>query len=172
MYTKQHKTVGLEAPYSGPFPVVSRPTRSTVKIKVGLTRAGEDRHEVRHWRDLKVAHMAPDAKEAARPMRGRPVKTCVQSGPDSTTEKSGIQDGGNINKPVAPSTHAEDAVITNVRSTRNPNPQYVDGIGPPSLPPFPKAGISNKISTWSASKEELAILNASIAGGRHSVNGA
>ena len=38
VYTKQHKTTGLQPSYCGPFPVIERLSRSTVKIRVGFTK--------------------------------------------------------------------------------------------------------------------------------------
>ena len=55
VYAKQHDTRGLEPRYRGPFRVISRPTRSTVEIKIGLTKAGEVRSELRSWADCKPA---------------------------------------------------------------------------------------------------------------------
>ena len=52
VYTKQHNTTGLEAPYCGPFPIVERPSRSTVKIKVGLTKSGEPSYELTNHEKL------------------------------------------------------------------------------------------------------------------------
>ena len=46
---------------------------------MGLTKSGEDRTELRHWKDLKIAHMRPEATEAERPKRGRPPKSPVEN---------------------------------------------------------------------------------------------
>ena len=40
VYTKQHNTTGLQAPYCGPFPIVERLSRSQVKIRVGFDVRG------------------------------------------------------------------------------------------------------------------------------------
>ena len=162
VYTRQHNRVGLEAPYAGPFPVVARPTRSTVQIKVGLTKAGKDRLEVRHWRDLKIAHMRPEAKEASRPARGRPKKTPGATSDPSEADFSAEQTPEEINKPA----QQADAQISNfggkpTRSTRNPNPIYVDSLrtsGPPPYPGFPPP-TSWSPYPWSASPEDIAELN-------------
>ena len=45
VYVKQHDTKGLDPRYRGPFRIISRPSRSTLEIKVGLTQAGEVRSE-------------------------------------------------------------------------------------------------------------------------------
>ena len=48
--------------------VTNRLTRSTVEIKVGVTRHGADRLEVRHISDIKVAHLREGAGVAERPI--------------------------------------------------------------------------------------------------------
>ena len=189
VYTKQHKTVGLEPSYAGPFEILSRPSRTQVVIKVGLTKSGEVRTELRHWKDLKVAHMRPEAKEAQRPKRGRPAKqpTSTRSEADCTTgvDPQIIQDGAEINKPSASNSRAGNSNARSTlipsarpshnipsmknsagnsnrpaRSTRNPDPKYVDALtlqvtGPPASKPF-----ANR--TWSASAYELEQINKSI----------
>ena len=161
VYTKQHNTTGLQAPYVGPFLVVSRPSRSTAKIRVGYFKNGVPKYEIRSWRDLKIAHLAPDAEEAARPTRGRPPSKPVQTLLTSESAPAKIiQDGAQINKLSTDSAVPPEAVKTNSnsnvggkrpppRSTRNPNPVYVDTIS------FPQA--------WSATSAEIAELNYRIA---------
>ena len=175
-YTKQHQTTGLQCPYEGPFKIIGRPSRSTIKLLVGHYRSGEERYEVRHINDLKFAHPDSMAAPASRPTLGRPP-TSVRTDTSTTTKSSSgadSQNGGQINKPAtAPSTHAEDAGNSSVnkhskvggrnptRSTRNPNPLYVDSMqfsGPPPHLGFPTA------KSWSASTQELAAINASIGG--------
>ena len=81
VYTRQHKAVGLQAPYEGPFLIVDRPSRSTVKLKVGQFKSGEDRFEIRHLNDIKAAHPKSMAAPAQRPVLGRPSKTPGTSAP-------------------------------------------------------------------------------------------
>ena len=160
VYTKQHNTTGLQAPYCGPFPIVERPSRSTVKIKVGLTKSGEDRCELRHWRDLKVAHMGEATPEASRPARGRP------SAPKPSTDQPQSEAQSN----TEPNKNKKDAILINkptqparpVRSTRNQNPVYVDSLTEISEKSAGKFKTELTPRAWSASSEELAIINASI----------
>ena len=86
VYTRQHKATGLQCPYEGPFPIVERPSRSTVKIDVGSYKSGERRYEIRHFNDLKLAHPDSLAAPAARPKLGRPSKTTVQPDGQVTTD--------------------------------------------------------------------------------------
>ena len=181
VYTKQYNTTGLQAPYMGPFPVVSRPSRTQVKIQVGLDVRGHPRYELRNWKDLKIGHLRPDATDASRPKRGRPSANAgvpplqAEVPPEDSTSSgseaanSNEQDGGKVNKLSASPSHKPVEQIQiqcgrPQRSTRNPSPLYVDSIGPPPMPPF-LAGNSNNFNhpkTWSASKEEMDQINNSI----------
>ena len=77
VYARQHDTRGLQTRYRGPFKVISRPSRSTLEIKVGVNKDGSDRTELRAWADCKRAYLRQDAAEASRPKRGRPPKQPV-----------------------------------------------------------------------------------------------
>ena len=48
VYTKQHKALGLQPTFAGPFPVVERISKSVVKIKVGCKVNGDPIFELRH----------------------------------------------------------------------------------------------------------------------------
>ena len=102
VYTRQHNKVGLEATYAGPFEIEERPSRSTVKIKVGLTPKGEPRYELRHWKDLRIAHMRPGTEVASRPKRGRPAKkdTSAGSEADLLTEVKSTESGAEFQNGV------------------------------------------------------------------------
>ena len=65
---------GLDSRFKGPFLILSRPSRSTVEIKVGLNKDKSIRSEIRAWSDVKPAFLREDKEEAARPKRGRPKK--------------------------------------------------------------------------------------------------
>ena len=183
VYTKQYNTTGLQAPYMGPFPVVERPSRTQVKIQVGVNVKGEPRYELRNWKDLKIAHLRSDATEASRPKRGRPSTIKVKPHSDSDpidadtsaqSEAANSTDGkSNVNKSLsAESTPRPVEINSNVggnrpkRSTRNPAPIYVDATrdaGPPQ--PTELAGISNVVfrpQAWSATQEEMNAINESI----------
>ena len=162
-------------------PLISRPSKSSVQIRVGYYANGQPKYEIRSVRDLKVAHLAPEAEEASRPKRGRPPKPKPEDQPQSivsadTTSQSEPDSGDTeqINKVASKQT---DALNSNTggripRSTRNPNPLYVDAIassglpthfkstGPPPGPSF----ISRKPSGGSATPEELLEINNSING--------
>ena len=179
VYTRQHKAVGLQPSWEGPFRIESRPSRSTVQLDVGTYKNGEKRLEIRHFNDLKLAHPdSPAGVTAVRPKLGRPSKTSVQPNGQRVTDQSepsapsnrfpsfpqppilsskqaaatgNTDNNGTSSLPThATSTSASrspaltaneefEGTITGpppqpafsrpVRSTRNPNPYYVDSFG-------------------------------------------
>ena len=144
VYTKNHKKTGLDPSYSGPFTILKRLSRSRILIKVGLNADGSDRQEERHWRDCKFAHLAPDAKEASRPKRGRPSTKAPN--PDNLFRPEQVVNATPTPEPVTlTDANVQSEVTTNdavkvnkpVRSTRNPTPLYA----------------------WSASQQDLNELN-------------
>ena len=176
VYTKQHNVTGLQAPYTGPFPVVDRPTRSTVKIKVGESITGQPRYEIQNWRDLKIGHLAQDAPEASRPKRGRPSKPVTGQADTSNSTDESEAASAKINKPVAPPTRSVNTELNarensnnlrrSSRATRNPAPLYVDSVSfPVTTGPPPELGFPLDRSKlyWSPSQNELEELNRQIA---------
>ena len=182
VYAKQHKTRGLQQSYEGPLKVLSRPTRTSVVIKAGLDRFGQNREELRAWKDLKPANLRDDAVEAARPKRGRPPllqEAASSSSPSdaslpspidtaqspdqntSLTDQNKSSESGNTPNLTNSNEGGNSSRAT--RSTRNPAPNYVDALvasidfsrPPPSCPPP---------TTWTASRQELEVINRSIRG--------
>ena len=183
VYTRQHQTTGLQTPYEGPFRIASRPSRSTVQIEVGVYKSGEKRYETRHFNDLKIAHKDSLAAPAQRPKLGRPPMT-VRVKPPSSTDGTASMTPSNqsdefpLPQPSSPSSsnqNKQEPVAREnsnnlnttsggsppdsnfgrpVRTTRNPNPLYVDAI---QWSPRP----------WSASPHEIEALNAAIGKSSH-----
>ena len=141
VYVKNHEPKhGLAPRFDGPYRIVSRPSRSTVQVKVGVFADGRERLQSYHWTSCKVAHMREDAVEASRPALGRKrtEAPAQPSSPDNSavTNKMAARDA--LGSPFS----GADKTITNlpaeiqtslapsntsgrpVRSTRNPNPQY------------------------------------------------
>ena len=173
VYTRQHQKTGLDTPFQGPFRLVERLSRSTVKIEVGIYKNGEKRYEVRHLNDLRLAHPESLAAPISRPKLGRPSSSSKTS--NATEAKTPVPDSSNQltdNRSKQTSTGGAGAVGNNkndnhetsnpncrqpasaadarpVRSTRNPSPSYVDAV---QWSPRP----------WSASPGEIAALNAAI----------
>ena len=176
VYAKQHAARGLQPPYQGPFKVNSRPGRSSLTIRVGRNMDDSDRLELRSWADCKPANRRQGTEEAQRPKRGRPPKNPeVEAGLDTTVDSSlsppvssdsDASLGGNADDNKSPNLSNSNEggnSSRSTRSTRNPAPNYVDALvasidfsrPPPSYPPP---------TTWTASRQELEVINRSIRG--------
>ena len=164
VYIKKENPKGLLQSYSGPHPIVDRPSQSTVRVKVGTFKTGVDNVQLHHWANLKPARLREDAVEGQMPVRGRPPKASPdptsqvgsQNNTDQTKTNSNDADESKQTDDAnnAPSDHetssppdrvphpqtANDAfngLLTGPptapafgrprRSTRNQNPQYIDG---------------------------------------------
>ena len=100
VYTRQHKKQGLDPPYSGPYKIQKRLTRSTVRIIVGSYKNGDVRTEDRHWSDLKAIKLDPETKPEERPKLGRPPKITVnQNNINSPIPKNTINTGPPTQQP-------------------------------------------------------------------------
>ena len=192
VYTRQHHTKGLQAPYEGPFEIESRPSRSTVKICVGTYKTGEKRYEIRHFNDLKLAHPDSPAACAKRPTLGRPsvqVESPAQteqqpsqpsppapsdpsnrlSSPDNqmSTNPAGENKQTNSSGKSNSANHATSKAEERVPAFHPTSAER----GPPPVKPFksrqPSRATRNPSpkyvdAMWSASEQELNDLNASI----------
>ena len=147
VYVKIDEPRGLSARFEGPYEIVSRPSRSQVEVRIGSYVTGEPRLATYHWSSCKVAHMRESASEGSRPKLGRPSKTSASSAesaeldpkppPSSTADDELIHASGQ-NKPVVVSPSASSKQSTStakiqtssrpVRSSRNPNPHYIDAM--------------------------------------------
>ena len=130
---KQHKTLGLDPTWDGPFPVIEKISRSQIRIKIGLSKEGNIRSEVRRLHDVKPANMAEGAPDAERPRRGRKPRlpppeptTKLTSEADNENNSTGVnkqEDPPNSNESMeshtSPTTRPK-------RASRNQNPQYID----------------------------------------------
>ena len=180
VYTRQHHTPGLQSHFEGPFRIAERTSRSVLKIEVGSFKDGQPRYEFRHLNDLKLAHPKSMAAPAERPKLGRPPGASSSSNGREPTDPASDRLAAPPNRfssqlPSLPSRQPSQSVSVNkqteepepakiqtalnrpVRSTRNPNPLYVDSLsGPPPFAPF------HRPRAWTASGEELAAINNSI----------
>ena len=139
VYVKQHDTRGLQPRFRGPFKILSRPSRSTLEIKVGLTAKGDIRSELRAWADCKPAYMREDTVEASRPKRGRPAKNASSASSDTSPTSD-------INNNIATTEPAESRNLLSAIDFSVPPPNF-------------RAGNSK---TWQATTEELRNINLSI----------
>ena len=157
VYVKVHEPKhGLSPRFEGPYKVISRPSRSQVQVRVGSFVDGRPRLSTFHWSSCKLAKVRDDFTEASRPNIGRKpnaVTTSPANVPEPTNASSSQSPTSEVNKQNgAGSVDSErakiqtsDRSITNassfgcpepsppsrvrpVRSSRNPNPAYVDAI--------------------------------------------
>ena len=138
VYVKVDKPLSLQPKWEGPYRILSRPSRSTIEVKLGVFKSGELRKQVYHWNLCKVAYLRPDSEDASRPALGRP-KTRPATGSEAVSEQTdatGFVYGGcpPLSSPAPPlqSQPANDNKLSGgeiqtdrqVRRTRNPNPNY------------------------------------------------
>ena len=151
VYVQNEKITGMMSKWSGPYKILERLSNSTIKIHVGYYAGGQIRTEVQHWSRCKPAYCREGVPDAQRPKLGQPRKQSPEpSEPakrsiDTDKSKQASAEGlalssNNNNKPARENSNEE---ARPARSTRNPNPKYVDAI-------------------WSASQSEIAAINRSI----------
>ena len=141
VYVKVTEPRGLNSKFEGPYFITSRPTRTTVKVRVGSFADGTPRLQVFNWSLCKIAHMRSDAVEGARPNLGRrPDPKTLQAKLSKNATKSNMADSddtstgsddsstGSKNKQTEDSSGAEIQTRRPIRSSRNSNPQYVDSM--------------------------------------------
>ena len=180
MYVKQHNVKGLAPRYLGPFPVTSRPSRSTIVIKVGLDAKGLDRLELRHISDIKVAYLRNDANIAERPKRGRPPKKVEDVRDTESSHSTSLSNKCKQNKidiepqPLKPesniSGYDSDAEpfhgfqtqpVNAINFSKQPKPfSRRENLNYFNVPPQPFESVSH--IPWSASAKEISEINLSI----------
>ena len=102
VFVKNHKTQGLDPSWSGPFPVMEKISRSQIRIKVGLSKEGNVRSEVRRLQDVKPAHLAEGVQDAERPRRGRKPRPSPPKSPDTRTSEAANSNAVGVNKQENP----------------------------------------------------------------------
>ena len=155
VYVKVDNPQGLSCRFEGPYQIVSRPSRSTVEVRIGSFVDGRPRLQTYNWQSCKIAHVREGAPEGQRPTLGRKKTSASNEVPDSTEAQTKIPAGIQLPSPaVTPSvTHSvKPAAVTPsvtssdvtsaaaqsepsaaptrrpTRSTRNPHPQYIDAL--------------------------------------------
>ena len=157
VYVKVEEPSGLAPRFEGPYEIVSRPSRSQVQVRVGSFANGLPRLLTYHWSACKPAHMREGASEGTRPKLGRPSRPqsppaqLDKSGEvphpppklrpvaSPTNTLLSKQNNRQANGAVFPSPSSQPVesvgakIQTSLnerpqRSTRNPNPRYVNAI--------------------------------------------
>ena len=160
--------------------IVDKPSRSTVKLEVGIFKDGRKRYEIRHLDDIKFAHPDSLAAPIHRPKLGRPsasadsrVSTEVTTAPSRSlttplaeTERKQSKQNGSTPSPSRTTTATAD---TPAASAADPN--IGDLTGPPSIKPFSRPIRATRNpnpkyvdAIWSATQDEIEAINAAIAG--------
>ena len=144
VYVKVEDPKGLCPKFEGPYSIVSRPSRSTVQVRIGSFVNGEPRLQTYSWQSCKIAHLRSDAQEGSRPKLGRRPNTSVKESTPSETpghpvpseQPSDTAPDSSNNSSVPSSEPSTNSSVPSpnpssrpVRSTRNPCPQYTDKSG-------------------------------------------
>ena len=74
VYIKVDEPKGLSPRWEGPYPIVARPSRSQVQVRVGSYVNGAPRLSTYHWSSCQVAHLRSEESESSRPNLGRRPK--------------------------------------------------------------------------------------------------
>ena len=181
-FTRQHQTTGLQTPYEGPFLIVDRPSRSTIKLEVGVFKDGRKRYEIRHLDDIKFAHPDSLAAPIHRPKLGRPsVSTGARESTDSKmTPQPSSPPVPTVSEPVKqvkskqngppPSPSRQLLADADTNAASNADSLFHDMTGPPPLKPFTKPVRATRNpnpryidAIWSATEDEIKAINAAIA---------
>ena len=118
VYVKVEEPKGLSPKFEGPYPIVNRPTRTTVQVRLGSYVNGDPRLQTYNWRSMKIAHLRPNASEGSRPVLGRrpASKHIPQPGPEEEVP---------VNETVIRSNPRP------ARTSRNPVPRYIESLVTP-----------------------------------------
>ena len=88
VYTKRAKVTPLGPRWDGPYEILERLGKTSLKLKVGEFVNGQPRTEVRHWRSCHPSPFTPE-DSASRPTLGRPKNEEVE--PTGVESSQGFQ---------------------------------------------------------------------------------
>ena len=184
VYLKVQDGRSLMPKYVGPMLIVDRPTKSTIKIKVGTYADGRDRVEEHHWQNCRPAFVGPDTPLHQKPALGRPARPTPSAPPPQLTlpvvdepDFPENQQQIDTNQPAEIPAPNFELINDPPQSPHAEPPESVQTTGPPPEPPFsaserpvrtnrnvphPKFADYYTYQAWSASKNELDYINASI----------
>ena len=121
VYVKVDQPSGLQARFEGPYPIVSRPSRSTVSVRIGSYVNGSPRLQTYNWNLCKIAHLRENALEGSRPQLGRKPKTSSSSSDSSnssSTQSSAPESSSTTSKQTSKKSLSE-------TMSTNPHPDYL-----------------------------------------------
>ena len=89
VYVKVDEPSSLAPRFEGPYPIVSRPSRSTIEVRIGSFANGNPRLQIYNWNLCKVAHLREGAPLGQRPQLGRPSKASAPPSTPNATVSAG-----------------------------------------------------------------------------------
>ena len=110
---------GLGPLMAGPYPIVERRSKSILLVNLGKDASGNDRHTIYHWANCQPAVLAPDAKIAEAPRRGRPKTATTKVADQTKTESPADNSVGNQS---AEEDEQPDSIPTTTKSGRMSKP--------------------------------------------------
>ena len=127
VYVKIEDPSGLQPRWEGPYPIESRPSRSTIIIRIGSFVDGKPRLQQYNWNTCKIAHLREDATEAQRPRLGR--KPASSANDPKPTEQSEVnRTRAKVNKrnqPVDQPIASPESAIHETSNRKQPHPDYL-----------------------------------------------
>ena len=133
VYVKVDEPKGLSCRYEGPYPIVARPSRSQIEVRVGSFANGSPRTCTFHWSTCKLAHLRDDFIQGSRPILGR--KKLRPDPPVVETRLADAQPDAAVELPLADESSRSNQnngkrgnIQTPVHDTlsgRAPHPDYV-----------------------------------------------
>ena len=126
VYVKKGKPTPLGPIKMGPFPILERPSKSTLKLIVGTNPDGSRKTEIQHWENCQPAALEVGAKVAERPKRGRKPKEAPPSTPGTAPAPT-----GDTSTPTTKAAPATRAATPTGRPPEGAAPKRVEEKAPP-----------------------------------------
>ena len=152
VYIKQENPKGLLQTYTGPHPIVDRPSHSTIKVKMGTFKSGIENIQLHHWSNAKPAQLREDAVEAQMPVRGRKPKT-IQETPEDEIKQ--VLKPQMLTSSKSSSEPANASSPSDVTSTTDGSETKRKGDGVNKLPVRRSERIQNKYHATSTAEVRL-----------------
>ena len=130
VYIKVDEPKGLAPWFEDPYAIVSRPSRSTIQVRIGSFADGTPRLQEYNWNSCKIAHLREGAQPSERPRLGRP--------PASAQPQS-----SNTTEPHFPLLLESQQMPTNNRQIQNDQSGDGQAAIPPPLSPEAEPSVSN-----------------------------